>query len=65
MNFDKLSTIPEFRNGVRFHPSHIDCSITEKGKQECLLAKNQFEINGIIPDLVLVSPFNRTLETCH
>ena len=60
-SFDRLSTLPEFRNGVRFNHDHIDCSITEKGRGECLLAKNKFELSGITADIVLVSPFNRTL----
>lgn len=65
LNFDQLSQIESFRNGVRFHHSHIDCSITEKGKKECLNAREFFRSNSINPDLILVSPLNRALETCH
>jgi broad specificity phosphatase PhoE len=44
----------------------IDPSLTSKGFEQCNSLKKYLEINKIIDniDLIVVSPLNRTLETC-
>ena len=48
--------------GVKYNPEFIDCSITEKGIGQCEKAKEQMK--NFQPDVIVVSPLERTLETC-
>lgn len=49
-------------SGVRYNPDFIDCSITEEGRKQCMHARET--ANNLTPDVILVSPLERTLETC-
>ena len=51
-----------FDSSVLYNPDFIDCSITEKGKEECLNAQKLIQDTDI--DCVIVSPLLRALQTC-
>lgn len=62
-NWNVLCTFPDFLSGVKYNPDFLDCSITEKGVKQC--KKARIVADHIKPDIILVSPLERTLQTCH
>ena len=52
-----------FDSSVLYNPDFIDCSITEKGKEECQRAQKMVKESDV--DCVIVSPLLRALQTCE
>jgi len=57
------SDYEKLKADIRFSKEFIDCEITEKGKNQCLMAGKK--LNDFKIDYVFVSPLRRTLMTCE
>lgn len=44
---------------------YIDARLTDAGMNQCLEARTGALLSGVKPELVVVSPFTRTLQTAH
>ena len=44
---------------------HMDARLTDKGIEQCLEARTGSMLEGVNPELVVVSPLTRTLQTAH
>jgi len=61
-NYAHLKNYPEWLTGVRYSIDYVDSPITDEGKLECIRARQLTD--KLHPDVILVSPLERTLQTC-
>lgn len=57
-----LKNIPEWTAEVKYSMNFVDCPISEEGRAECL--RKRKKADELKPDVILVSPLLRTLQTC-